>query len=261
MIALRTDREIEILRDANKIVAEVLTTLADMVQPGLKTSELDSVAEEIIRSHEGATPAFLGYHGYPNATCISVDEVIVHGIPGNRRLDEGQIVSMDVGVKLRGYHGDAAISVPCGEVDTVRERLLDTTNRALTNGIAAACSGNYLRDISQAVQETCEAEGFHVVRNFVGHGIGAKMHEDPQIPNFVTEERGPKLKAGMIFAIEPMVNVGTSEVKLLKDGWTAVTADGSPSAHFEHSVVVRDGEPEILSYTPDRVWGCAAGRT
>lgn len=259
MIAIRTAREIELLREANQIVAEVLTTLADAVEPGVTTGELDATAEEIIRSYEGAKPAFLGYHGYPKSTCISVDEVIVHGIPGNRRLEENQIVSMDVGVFRKGYCGDAAISVACGDLDETRRRLLETTDRALANAIAAATAGNYLQDISRAVQETVEEEGFFVVRNFVGHGIGTKMHEEPQIPNFVTGERGPKLKSGMVFAIEPMVNVGTAEVRLLKDGWTAVTADGGPSCHFEHSIAVRDGEADMLSYTPNRVWGCAAG--
>lgn len=255
MIAIRTERELEFLREANAIVAEVLCTLADMVEPGVPTRDLDARAEEIIRSHEGATPAFLGYQGYPKSTCISVDEVIVHGIPGERQLKNNEIVSMDVGVFWKGYCGDAAVSVACGELDELRTRLMETTDRALANGIAAARAGKYLSDVSRAVQQTSEAEGFHVVRNFVGHGIGQSMHEDPQIPNFDTGERGPKLKTGMVLAIEPMVNAGTAEVKVLKDGWTAVTADGSPSAHFEHSIVVRDGEPEILSFSPVRVWG------
>jgi len=254
VIALRTNEEIRILRKANQIVAEVLTVLADRVGPGVTTKELDELAEQLIRDM-GAIPAFLGYRGYPNATCISVDEVIVHGIPGSRRIGQGQIVSIDVGALYQGYYGDAALSVGCGKLDSQRQHLLDTTDRALARAIAAARPGNYLEDISRAIQETCEAEGFSVVRAFVGHGIGTAMHEDPQIPNFVTGHRGPKLKAGMVMAIEPMVNLGGHDVKVLDDNWTAVTADGLPSAHFEHSIVVRDGEADILSAAPRRAWG------
>ncbi len=254
MITLKTKREVEILREANGIVADVLATLAEMVVPGVTTAEMDAVAEDLIRN-AGGKPSFKGYHGYPNATCISVDEVIVHGIPGPRKLQDNQIVSIDVGVNLNGYHGDAAISVGCGALDERRQLLLETTDLALSRAIMAARAGNYLEAIGRAVQETCEAQGFSVVRSFVGHGIGSQMHEEPQIPNFVTGDRGPKLKAGMVLAIEPMVNVGTHEVKVLKDGWTAMTADGLPSAHFEHSVVVRDGDPEILSLTSRRTWG------
>lgn len=254
MITLKTKREIDILREANHIVADVLATLAEMVMPGVTTAEMDAVAEDMIRK-AGGKPSFKGYHGYPNATCISVDEVIVHGIPGPRKLRENEIVSIDVGVNLKGYHGDAAISVPCGALDRERQKLLDTTDLALSRAVRAACAGNYLEAIGRAVQETCEESGLSVVRTFVGHGIGAQMHEEPQIPNFVTGDRGPMLKVGMVLAIEPMVNLGTHEVKVLKDGWTAVTADSRPSAHFEHSVVVRDGEPEILSLTSRRTWG------
>jgi len=256
VIALRTEREVRVLREANRIVAEVLATLAEMVVPGVTTGELDRVAEDMIRRSGGA-PAFLGYRGYPKATCISVDEVIIHGIPGKRMLRGGEIVSMDVGVLWKGYFGDAAISVPCGPLDRERQRLLATANRALAEGIAAAKPGNRVRDISRAIQQTCEAAGFAVVRAFVGHGIGTAMHEEPQIPNFVDEQRGPVLKPGMVLAIEPMVNAGTDEVSILDDGWTAVTADGRPSAHFEHSVVVRDKRTDILSYTDRRVWGVA----
>lgn len=254
MIAIRTEREIDLLRKADSIVADVLATLVERVRPGVTTLELDTEAEALIRD-SGGSPSFLGYQGFPNSTCISVDEVIVHGIPGSRRLKEGEIVSIDVGVKYKGYYGDAAISVPCGTVDAERARLLETTDRALANGIAAARAGNYLEDISRAVEETCTCEGFGVVRNFVGHGIGTEMHEDPQIPNFVTGHRGPELRAGMVIAIEPMVNAGTDNVKVLKDGWTAVTADGRPSAHFEHSIVIRDGDAEILSSSPRLSWG------
>lgn len=254
MITLKTAREIDILRRANGIVANVLATLADMVVPGVTTAEMDAVAEEMIRE-AGGKPSFKGYHGYPSATCISVDEVIVHGIPGTRKIRENEIVSIDVGVNIEGYHGDAAISVPCGTLDPERQRLIEATDLALSRAVQAARAGNYLEAIGRAVQQTCDEHRLSVVRTFVGHGIGAQMHEEPQIPNFVTGDRGPKLKAGMVLAIEPMVNLGTHEVKVLKDGWTAVTADGLPSAHFEHSVVVRDGEPEILSQTPRRTWG------
>jgi len=254
VIARRTQREVDILRQANQIVADTLVAMAEMIRPGITTFELDLAAEALIRQR-GGVPAFLGYRGYPNATCISVDDVVVHGIPGDRRLADGEIVSMDVGVIYKGYHGDAAVSVPCREVSKEKRRLLDAADRALANGIAAARAGNYLEDISRAIEETCRAEGFSVVRAFVGHGIGTRLHEEPQIPNFVTGERGPRLRSGMVLAIEPMVNLGVADIRVLDDGWTAVTADGNPSAHFEHSVVVRDGEPDILSMTSKRVWG------
>lgn len=256
MIAIRTEREIALLREANRIVAEVLSVLADKVEPGVTTGELDAIAAEMIRD-AGGEASFLGYQGFPASTCISVDEVIVHGIPGKRRLKEGQICSIDVGVRYKGYYGDAAISVPVGEVDEERQRLMEVTDRALANGIDAARAGNYLEDISRAVEDTVRGEGFSVVRNFVGHGIGTEMHAEPQIPNFRTGRRGPKLKAGMVLALEPMVNAGTHEVTVLEDGWTAVTADGRPSAHFEHSIVIRDGDAEILSVSraATRRWG------
>lgn len=259
MIAIRTEREIELLRIANQTVANVLATLSDRVRLGVTTDELDSEANELILQ-SGGTPSFLGYQGFPKSTCISVDEVIVHGIPGDRVLKEGEIVSIDCGVKYKGYYGDAALSVACGAIDDQRQKLMDTTELALANGLDAARAGNYLSDISKAVQKTCEPEGYSIVRNFVGHGIGTEMHEDPQIPNFDTGEQGPKLKSGMVIAIEPMVNIGTEKVKILKDGWTAVTADGKPSAHFEHSIVIRDGEPEILAVSPKRSWALPASR-
>jgi len=254
VITCRSEKEIDILREANQFVAEVLVTMAGLVEPGIATEELDIAAEKLIRSF-GGEPSFLGYHGYPKSTCISVDEVIVHGIPGKRKLKDGDIVSMDVGVFHRGYHGDAAVTVPCGKVNAERRRLMEITDLALSKAIEASRAGNHLEDISRAVQVTSESAGFSVVRSFVGHGIGTRMHEEPQIPNFVTGERGPALKVGMVLAIEPMVNAGTPEVKVLRDGWTAVTADGKPSAHFEHSVVVREHEGEILSATPKLVWG------
>ncbi|PCJ53115.1 MAG: type I methionyl aminopeptidase [Candidatus Hydrogenedentota bacterium] len=254
MIAIRSQREIDLLREADQIVARVLTTLADKVKPGVRLSDLDAEGEAIIREADGI-PSFKGYEGFPASTCISVDEVIVHGIPGDRILKEGEIVSIDVGVIYKGYYGDAAFSMPCGTLDATRTKLMDITERALANGIDAARAGNYLQDISRAIEKTVKPSGFGIVENFVGHGIGSAMHEDPQIANFDTGSRGPKLKAGMVMALEPMVNVGTHEVAVLEDGWTAVTADGKPSAHFEHSIVIRpEGPPEILSLSPTKIW-------
>jgi methionyl aminopeptidase len=259
MIAIRTKREIDLLRKANQAVNKVLATLAEYVKPGVTTDELDAMGEELIRE-SGGTPSFLGYPGapgainFPKSTCISVDEVIVHGIPGSRTLKEGEIVSIDVGVCYKGYHGDAALSMPCGKVDEERARLMATTELALANGLAKAVAGNFLVDVSRAIQNTCEPEGFSVVRNFVGHGIGTEMHEEPQIPNFDTGKRGPRLKKGMVMAIEPMVNLGSEKVKVLSDGWTAITADKRPSAHFEHSIAIRDGLPDVLSASERRFW-------
>ncbi len=254
MIAVRSEKEIAILRQANQLVADVLATLAEKVKPGITTAELDVIAHDMIRKRRAA-PAFLGYKRYPACSCISVEEAIVHGIPDGRSLKNGQIVSMDVGVYFKGFYGDAAITVGCGTIDELRQRLIRTTDRALARAITAARAGNYLVDVSRAIQETTEAEGFSVVRDFVGHGIGRKLHEEPQIPNFVTEKRGPRLRTGMVLAIEPMVNAGTHEVRILEDGWTAVTADGMPSAHFEHCVAVREHGGEILSWTPRLIWG------
>jgi methionyl aminopeptidase len=254
MIAIRSEREIDILREANQIVAKVHTALVKLIRPGVTTAELDEAAETIIRE-SGAKPAFKGYHGYPAATCISVEEVVVHGIPGSRVLQEGQVVSVDVGTLYKGYYGDAAVTSPCGVIDEERKQLLDTTDLALSRAIKAARTGNFLRDIGRAVEETCKPKGYGVVRMFVGHGIGTAMHEDPQVPNFDSGHKGPRLKTGMVLAIEPMINAGTPEVKVLEDGWTAVTRDGRPSAHFEHSVVVREDGGEVLSFTPEFVWG------
>ena len=231
MISVRSEREIGLLREANQIVARVHDTLHDLIKPGVTTAELDAAAEEIILE-SGAEPAFKGYHGYPASTCISVDEVIVHGIPGDRVLREGEIVSVDVGVHFKGYYGDAAVSWPCGEVDGARRKLLETTDQALAKAIQAAAAGNYLCDIGRAVESVCNPLKYGIVRDFVGHGIGTSMHEEPQIPNFYSGTRGPRLKAGMVLAIEPMVNLGTEKVKVLKDGWTAVTADGKPKCSF-----------------------------
>jgi len=257
MIAVRTDREIALLREANRIVALAHAALAKIIKPGITTAELDEAAETIIRMHD-AEPSFKGYKGYPAATCISVEEVVVHGIPGRRVLTEGQIVSVDIGVRYKGYYGDAAVSHACGEVDETRQRLLSATERALAAGIKAAKTGNHVRDIGAAVEAVCNKESFAVVRDFVGHGIGTEMHEEPQVPNFGNGPRGTRLREGMVLAIEPMVNMGTHRVKVLKDGWTAVTADGKPSAHFEHSVVVRENGGEVLSTIPEFTWALPA---
>jgi methionyl aminopeptidase len=246
MIIIRSPREIEQLKKANVIVAEVLQKLREVIAPGITTQWLDEITEEIIRSR-GAIPAFKGYRGFPRSICVSINEQVVHGIPDQRRLKEGDLVSLDVGTDLNGYFGDAAITVPAGEVDPEARRLLEVTERALYVGIEKAKVGNRLFDISHAIQTWVESNGFSVVRDFVGHGIGRSLHEEPQIPNFGPPNQGPRLEKGMILALEPMVNEGTYEVKVLSDGWTVVTADGRRSAHFEHSIVITDGEAEILS--------------
>jgi len=246
MIIIRSPREIDQIRKANVIVAEVLERLRAMIVPGVTTEELDAISEDLILS-KGAVPAFKGYRGYPKTLCVSINEEVVHGIPNKRKLKEGDIVSIDVGTNLNGYFGDAAITLPVGEVHLEAKRLLEVTEKALYIGIGMAKVGNRLFDISHAVQAWVESNGFAVVRDFVGHGIGKSLHEDPQIPNFGSPHQGPRLEKGMIFALEPMVNEGTYEVRILDDGWTVVTADGRPSAHFEHTIAITEGEPEILS--------------
>lgn len=246
VIVLRSQREIEQLRKANMIVAEVFRELKRVIAPGISTQELDRLAEAIILAR-GGIPAFKGYRNFPATLCVSINEEVVHGIPGPRKLKEGDIVSIDVGVNFNGYFGDAAITFPVGEVDQEAKRLLEVTEKALYIGIEKARPGNRLYDISHAIQTWVESHGFSVVRDFVGHGIGTHLHEDPQIPNFGLPQRGPRIESGMVFALEPMVNEGTYEVKVLSDGWTVVTADGKRSAHFEHSIAITDGEAEILS--------------
>jgi len=246
MIIIRSPREIDQIRKANVVVAEVLERLRTLVVPGVTTDELDGISEDIILS-KGAVPAFKGYRGYPKTLCISINEEVVHGIPNKRKLKEGDIVSIDVGTNLHGYFGDAAITLPVGEVHPEAKRLLEVTEKALYIGIGMAKVGNRLFDISHAIQVWVESNGFSVVRDFVGHGIGKSLHEDPQIPNFGSPNQGPRLEKGMIFALEPMVNEGTYEVRVLDDGWTVVTADGKPSAHFEHTIAITDGDAMILS--------------
>jgi methionyl aminopeptidase len=246
VIIIKSLREIEHLKRSNAIVAEVFQELRKAVVPEITTKELDQIAEKVILSR-GAMPAFKGYRGFPATLCISINEEVVHGIPCQRRLKEGDIVSLDVGVNLNGYFGDAAITLSVGEVDETARRLLEVTEKALTIGIEKAKSGNRLFDISYAIQAWVEGHGFSVVRDFVGHGIGKNLHEEPQIPNFGSPHQGSRLEKGMVLALEPMVNEGTYEVRILSDGWTVVTADGKRSAHFEHTIAITDGRAEILS--------------
>lgn len=246
MIVLKTDREIEYMRDAGKIVGQTLHELKKAIVPGVTTLELDRLADQYIR-RAGAIPAFKGYGGFPANICSSINEQVVHGIPCSRQLKNGDVISLDVGTKLNRYYGDAAISVPVGEVDAELLKLLSVTEQALNKGIEQAIKGNRLSDISHAVQLHAESHGYGVVRDYVGHGIGQRMHEDPQIPNYGPPGRGPLLKNGMTLAIEPMINLGTPDVEVLADDWTVVTTDGKVSAHFEHTVAVTDGEPLILT--------------
>jgi len=246
VIIIKSPREIELLRKSNLIVAEVFKKLKGMIAPGITTLELDQVAEDLIRSR-GGVPAFKGYRGFPATLCTSINEEVVHGIPSQRKLKGGDIISIDVGVNFKGYFGDAAMTFPVGEIDEEARRLLKITEEALWVGIHEAKLGNRLYDISYAIQTWVEGHGFSVVRDFVGHGIGLDLHEEPQIPNFGSPHQGPRLEKGMVLALEPMVNEGTYEVKVLQDGWTVVTSDGKRSAHFEHSIAISDGEAEVLS--------------
>jgi methionyl aminopeptidase len=251
MISLKSPEEIEVMRAANMIVAEVLAELCQRVRPGVATSELDRIAEEITRRRD-AVPAFKGYevHGrvFPASVCISINEEVVHGIPSDKRfLHEGDIVGIDFGVRYQGFYGDAAITVPVDRADSEAERLMRATHEALWAGIERVQVGQRLGDVSAAIQERVEREGFSVVREFVGHGIGKRLHEDPQVPNFGKADRGVRLREGMVLAIEPMVNAGVPDVIIKEDGWTAVTKDGSRSAHFEHSVAVTEKGPYVLS--------------
>jgi methionyl aminopeptidase len=251
MISLKSPQEIEAMRAANMIVADVLAELRQQVRPGLGTAEMDRVAEELTR-RRGAVPAFKGYevHGrvFPKSVCISINEEVVHGIPSDMRiLREGDIVGIDFGVCYQGFYGDAALTVAVGRADGEAVRLMHATEEALWCGIEQVRVGKRVGDVSAAIQEHVEHEGFSVVRDFVGHGIGRRLHEEPQVPNFGTRDRGVRLREGMVLAIEPMVNAGASEVMIKEDGWTAVTKDGSRSAHFEHSVAVTRNGPYVLS--------------
>lgn len=251
MITLKSAREIEIMREAGKIVGDLLQAVGRIIKPGSTTIELDKFAEEFILARK-AKPAFKGYVAhfkkhYPATLCTSVNESIVHEIPTNRVLKEGDIISIDVGVFYNGYYGDGAYTYPVGEVNQDKMKLLKVTEEALYRGISQAVAGNHLFDISNAIQTYVEVNGFSVVREFTGHGIGSQLHEEPPVPNYGPPHKGVELKAGMTLAIEPMVNIGTHRAKILSDGWCAVTRDGKPSAHFEHTIAITDSEPQILT--------------
>ncbi len=246
MIILKSKEEVEKIATASRIVAASLLALKDYIKPGMTTQLLDTFVEkEIIR--KGGIPAFKGYRNYPATLCVSVNEVIVHGIPSDRVIQEGDIVGIDLGVIYEGFYGDAAITVPVGEISPEVARLLEVTEKSLYAGIEQGKVGGRLSDISHAVQSCVEPEGYSIVTDFVGHGIGRSLHEEPQIPNFGPKGKGPRLKEGMVFAIEPMVNMGGPEVSVMDDGWTAVTSDGSLSAHFEHTIAITQNGPKILS--------------
>jgi methionyl aminopeptidase len=250
-IPIKSNRELELMRESCRIVAEVLALVGSRIRPGVYTRELDEIAEEYIRSKE-AIPAFKGYghdrkNLFPASLCVSIDDEVVHGIPDGRMIEESQIVSVDVGVQKNGYFGDGARTFAVGKTSEEKTRLLKVTEEALYKGIEQARAGNHLHDVSSAVQRYVESAGFSVVRDLVGHGIGKNLHEDPAVPNFGTPGTGLLLKEGMVLAIEPMVNAGTYKVQVGEDGWTVRTTDGKPSAHFEHTVVIRDGEAEILT--------------
>lgn len=247
MIPLRSEEEIRILSEANRIVARVLKSLKKVIKPGVSTKELELLAESLVKK-EGATPAFKGYMGYPASICTSINEEVVHGIPsGERILKNGDIIGIDLGVKFKDYYGDATVTCPVGKISDEAKRLLEVTEKALYKGIEKGKEGNHLFDISWAIQSFVEKNGYNVVRDFVGHGIGKSLHEEPQIPNFGKPHTGPVLREGMVLAIEPMVNQGTWEIKVLDDGWTTVTLDGALSCHFEHTIAITKNGPIILS--------------
>lgn len=246
MIVLKSRAELDRMRVAGRMVAEILQLLTDAVGPGITTLELDRMAEDACRQR-GAVPAFKGYAGFPFTICSSPNEQVVHGFATTTPLRAGDILSIDFGLIVDGFYGDSAITLPIGRVDDEKQRLMDVTRRSLELAIAQARPGNRLSDIGHAVQSYVEQAGFSVVREFVGHGIGRQLHEPPQVPNFGRPGQGPKLKPGMVLAIEPMVNAGVPGVRILADGWTAVTADGRPSAHYEHTVAITDDGPEILT--------------
>jgi len=246
VIILKSARELDYMREAGRIVAGAFQAVQEAIRPGVTTKELDRIVEDYITGH-GAYPTFKGYQGFPASICASVNEEVVHGIPGLRPLEDGDIISIDIGAVIHGYNGDAAQTFPVGKVTPEKQRLIDTTRESLYMGIKEVKLENRLSDVSHAIQEYVEARGYSVVRDYVGHGIGTQMHEDPQIPNFGSPGRGPRLLEGMVLAIEPMVNEGTYRVRTLSDHWTVVTTDGKPSAHFEHTVAVTPDGPWILT--------------
>ena len=248
MIQLKSPREIEIMAAGGRILGATIELLTSRVVPGISTGELDQIADEFIRSHDGAVPAFKGLYGFPGSVCLSVNQEIVHGIPSRKRiLREGDIISLDVGVKYQGFYTDAAATVPVGNVSPETQRLLDVTKQALAAGIAAAFVGNHTGDIGAAIYDVVERAHFTVAKDLVGHGVGVEPHEEPQVPNFGKPKRGTPLKAGLTIAIEPMVNIGRADTRTLSDKWTVVTADGTRSAHFEHTIAVTDNGPRILT--------------
>ncbi len=246
MIYIKSRREVGIMREAGRIVAGAHELVGKAIEPGITTEELDRIVEEYIIGQD-AIPAFKGYQGFPANICASVNNEIVHGIPGPRKLEDGDIISVDIGSIYKGYYGDAARTFAVGKISQQAQDLIDVTRQSFYEGIKFAKEGNRLSDISHAIQSHVEKHGFSVVRNYVGHGIGTNMHEKPQIPNYGPPGKGPRLESGMVLAIEPMVNVGTYEVRVLPDGWTVVTLDGKNSAHYENTIAITDGEPEILT--------------
>jgi len=246
MITLKSSHEIELMRRAGKITAAARALAGEMVRPGVTTQEIDKAVEEFIRK-EGAVPSFLNYSGYPASACISVNDEVIHGIPGKRVLQEGDIVSVDVGAYIGGVHGDCAATFACGKISPEAQNLIDVTRQSFFEGIKFAKEGHRLQDISAAIQTYVESHGYSIVREFVGHGIGAQLHESPEVPNYGRSGRGPRLLRGMTLAIEPMVNAGTAAIYQLSDGWTVKTQDGKYAAHYENTILVTDGEPEILT--------------
>ncbi len=252
MIIRKSAREIDQMAEAGAVVVSTLEVLREAIRPGITTSELDRIADDFIRSH-GGVPTFKGYRGYPAAICVSPNDMVVHGIPGAYVLAEGDIVSVDIGVTLEGFVADSAYTFPVGEISADAERLLEACQAALAAGIEQARAGNHIGDISEAVQRVTEEAGFSIVRTLVGHGVGRSMHEEPQIPNFASPSRGPKLADGMTLAIEPMITAGGADVYVHHDGWSISTEDGSLAAHFEHTVAVTENEPRILTALPAAV--------
>lgn len=246
MIILKSPQEIDLMRRAGKITAAARALAGEMVRPGVTTQEINAEVERFIRK-QGAVPSFLHYNGYPASVCISVNDEIIHGIPGKRVLREGDVVSVDVGAYIGGFHGDCAATFPCGTISPEAQKLIDVTRQSFFEGIRFAREGHRLQDISVAVQQYVEENGFSVVREYVGHGVGAKMHEPPEIPNYGRPGHGPRLLRGMTLAIEPMVNAGAAAITQLSDGWTVKTADGKWAAHYENTILITDGEPEILT--------------
>ncbi len=250
LITIKTPEEIEKMRAAGRLTAEARALAGSMIRPGVTTGEIDREVKRFIRSH-GAKPSFLGYGGCAGSICASVNEVVIHGIPGNRRLEEGDIVSIDVGAYLHGFHGDCAATFPCGKVSPEAQKLMDVTRESFFKGIAQAKAGNRVRDIGAAVQQYVESFGYSVVRDFVGHGVGRQMHEPPEVPNYGPAGHGPRLMPGMVIAVEPMVCAGDWRVKVLDDNWTTVSVDNSLTAHYENTILITEGEPEILTVTED----------